>query len=189
MDIPLVLVARRDGVLVYRMPYWFRAAMGFIFLTVSAAILFGGQPPSVVGWIVIVVLLLAFLYRETWFFDRKKGEIDHRFGLLIASRRLVFPLGEVGSFRLVPWVRGGIAGSAEEKADNARTLEASRGRQLDLPAKDKKKPIYRKPYLTLVFDGPEGIVTINMVPARRAAALRALADRVATQCGKSLQEG
>lgn len=189
MDLPLVLVLRRDGVLVYRIPYWFRAVMGLIFAAVAAALAFGGSDPGIVGWIVATVLLLSFLYEESWVFDKEKGEIRHRFGLLVAARRLVIPLAGVSGFRLVPWVRGGIPGSAEEKADNKRTLEASRGGQADLEEGSKKKALYKKPYLTLVCEGAEEAVTINMVPARRASAFRALAERIAQYCGKALAEG
>ncbi|HUX37377.1 MAG TPA: hypothetical protein VMV44_05690 [Rectinemataceae bacterium] len=189
MDLPLVLVERRDGVLVYRLPLWFRAVMALIFLAVSAALLFGGKEPGTVGWVIMTVLFLALLYRETWYFDTAKGEIRHRFGLLVVASRLVIPIESVTSFRLVPWVRGSVPGSAEEKRENDETLAASRGTQIPDNVSSKRRFLARRPYLTLVCESSQTTATINMVPGRKGLSLRSVADRIATYCGKPLQEG
>ena len=189
MDLPLVLVGRKDGVLVYRIPLWFRGVMGLIFAVVAGAIFIGGTPPGVVGWIVIVVLLLALLYRETWVFDAGKGEIQHRFGLVLASKRLFIAMSDIQCFRLVPWVRGSLPGSEAELAENRLTLEASRGKQIADDPSAKRKNLFRGSYLTLACETSEKSLTVNMVPARNGVALRAIADRIATYCGKALEEG
>jgi len=189
MDLPLVLVLRRDGALVYRIPVWFRIAMGIVFAAVTLSLFYGGHLPGTVGWIVIAILFLALIYRETWVFDQTGGEVRHRFGLLIAARSLTLPFGDIGVFRLVPWVRGSIPGSAEEKLENRQTLEASRGRQIPDEPGGKRRPRYRKPFLTLVLEAPGKSVTINMVPARRAIAFRAIAEKIARYCDKPLEEG
>ncbi len=189
MDLPLVLVRRRDGVLVYRLPLWFRAVMGLIFVAVSAALVFGGKEPGTVGWIIMGILFLALLYQETWHFDATKGEIRHRFGLLVLASTLVIPIESVSCFRLVPWVRGSIPGSAEEKKENAETLAASRGTQIPDAVSSKRRFLARRPYLTLVCESAPTTATINMVPGRRGLSLRGVANRIAEYCGKPVQEG
>ena len=189
MDLPLVLVRRKDGVLVYRIPLWYRAVMGLIFAAVAGAMFMGGGAPGAVGWVVMTLLLFALLYRETWFFDTAKGEISHRFGLLVVSKKTALSLRDVSCFRLVPWVRGSLPGSEAERLENRYTLEASRGKQIGGDDSTKRKTPFRKAYLTLACETGEKSVTINMVPARNGVALRGIADKIATACGKPLEEG
>ena len=189
MDLPLVLVSRKDGVLVYRIPLWFRVVMGLIFATVTGAIIVGGRAPGAVGWVVMTVLFLAFLYRETWVIDAKGGDIIHRFGLAIASKKMVIAISDISCFRLVPWVRGSLPGSEAERIENQFTLEASRGKQIAGDNPGKRKAAFRKAYLTLACETAEKSITINMVPARSGVSLRVIADRIATYCGKTLEEG
>ncbi|MDA8411575.1 MAG: hypothetical protein M0001_14465 [Treponema sp.] len=190
MDLPLVLARRKDGSLVYRIPIWFRIVMALIFAAVGAAIFVGGSAPGTIGWIVLIVLLLALLYRETWIFDPAKKEISHRFGLWILSKKVVIAMGDISCFRLIPWVRGSLPGSEAEKTENRLTLEASRGKQIGGEDSGKRKAApFRKAYLTLACETPEKSFTINMVPARGGMALRASADKIATACDKPLEEG
>jgi len=189
MDLPLVLVRRADGVLVYRIPLWFRAVMGLILAAVTGGMFVGGGAPGPVGWVVTLLLLLALLYRETWIIDAKGGEIRHRFGLLVASKKIAIALSDVNCFRLVPWVRGSLPGSEAERLENRYTLEASRGKQIGGDDSAKRKAPFRRAYLTLACETGEKSVTLNMVPARNGVALRVIADKIATACGKPLEEG
>jgi len=189
MDLPLVLISRGETRLVYGIPTWYRAVMAAILLILVAAVAVDGQEPSLLGWVFLALLLLALLYEERWDFDKERDEIRHRYGFLVAARRLSFRLSGVESFRLVPWMRGSIPGSADELRENEGTLSESRGappREAD-PA--KRRPIYKKPYLSLVFDAAGQPILVNMVPGRKGAKLRAVATRIADFCGKSLVEG
>ena len=69
MEIPLRLVDRKDGSLFYGVPLYFRLIMAGMLILMISAIGVEGFNTSVIGWIIIILLLLGFVYKEDWTFD------------------------------------------------------------------------------------------------------------------------
>jgi hypothetical protein len=189
MEIPLVLIGKGESLLSYRLPAWYRAIMGAMLALILTALALDGRLPGVTGWIFIALLLLALLYEERWDFDLARGELRHRYGLVFLARRVVVPLASVSAFRLLPWVRGTLPGSADERTENLGALAESRGHSRSEDGLLKRKPIYKKPYLTLVCEVDPDPLLLNMVPSRKGANLRDIGTRIAGFCGRPFEEG
>ncbi|HPV59382.1 MAG TPA: hypothetical protein PKZ23_07390, partial [Rectinema sp.] len=69
MEIPLRLVGRKDGSLFYGVPLYFRLIMAGMLILMISAIGVEGFNTSVIGWIIMILLLLGFVYKEDWTFD------------------------------------------------------------------------------------------------------------------------
>ena len=185
MEIPLVLVEKRDGRLVYAIPLWFRILMAAIALLVVASFAVSGEPPGVVGWIVLAAVALAALYEERWTFDAGRGLVSHRAGLLVVARTTEIGLASVERFRAEPFVRGTIPGTEDERAENARALSGDSSGDLG-----QKRRSYKKAYIRLVCEGSDGSRwLVNMVPDRRREAIFAVASRIASYCGVEFAKG
>jgi hypothetical protein len=185
MEIPLTLRARRDGKLVYAIPLPFRAAMAAIAALLAAALLMDGRDPGIGGWASLSIAALGALYEERWSFDPGAGQVSHRVGLVLLARRTTIALGDIASFRIEPFVRGTVPGSADEERENAAALAG--GRADDAGAKRAR---FKRPYLCLICETKDGSRRfLNAVPARRGAALKAQASRIAEACGAPLSEG
>ncbi|MEI6874458.1 MAG: hypothetical protein WCL50_04915 [Spirochaetota bacterium] len=189
MDIPLVLRARGDSTLEYGIPAWYRLIMAAILALILAALFVSEGPPGILGWIFIAINLFAALYEERWTFDAKKGELRHRFGLVFAARTLRLPFASISAFRLEALVRGTLPGSQDERAENERALAESRGQQITDQLPGKRRPMYKKAYISLVCESPETKFLLNTVPARNGPKLRLAASSIADFCGKPLEEG
>jgi len=189
MEVPLVLHKGRDGALVYSVSWFFRALMALILALVAAALFTdggaGGPAPGPVGWIVIAVLALGTLYEESWRIEPVAGRLVHRSGLLILARSKALALDTVDRFRIVPFVRGTLPGSADEAAQNAAALAGARGDD-----SGKRRAWHTKSYLCLIVETSGGErYSIDVQSARKATALKAIASRMAGACGKELLEG
>jgi hypothetical protein len=186
MEIPLVLRPSRSGeALVYSIPLWYRLVMAFLAALILAAFAVDGSPPGLVAWIVLAVIALAGLYEERWTFEPKGGGIVNRAGLVVAARSRAFGVDEVERFRLLPFVRGTVPGSEDERRENAAALAGGRGDDMG-----RHRASYKKPFLNLVCETSDGSVfLINALPARRGAALRDVGRRIASLCGKPFVEG
>ena len=185
MEIPLVLRTRADGSLVYRVSALHRALMAAILAVLAAALFMDGGTPGLGGAIAMAAAALAALYEERWSFDKKAGTIVHRAGLVFLARRDSIALADVLRFRVSPFVRGTLPGSADEAARNASAMA-------EAGADDSRvrRSWHKKPYLRLTFDMSDGSSRLmEILPARRAAALRERAARIAEACGKELVEG
>jgi hypothetical protein len=184
MEIPLVLTAPRPERLVYALPVWYRMMMGFILTLVATALIMTGSWPGFLAWTILVILTLCMLYEDTWTFDAKDGRAVHRAGLLIGARSTVIELSAIEQFRIVPYVKGTIPGSEEEKAENAAALEGKRTDDDHL-----KRSRHKKPFLILEINCADGTrYLIDHIPARSGAKLRAAASQLGTLCGKPVVE-
>ncbi len=184
MDIPLVLTSPKPNRLVYSFPLWFRFVLSAILFIVIAALFTGAETPGYIAWTVLVILLLSALYEDKWVFDAAKGEVKHRAGLLIAARSWRIDFSEIARFRIVPFVKGTIPGSEEEKKENEAAL--SGGRSDDgTPRRHRHK----KPFLHFEIECADGSrYLIDRLPGRRIEKLRNLASRIADHCGKTVSE-
>jgi hypothetical protein len=184
MEMPLVFRDKADGSLVYSISALFRAAMGLILAILAAALFMDGGSPGVGGWIALALAGFGALYEERWTFDKKSGEIAHRVGLVFVARRRKIAMIDVMSFRIVPFVRGTLPGSADEIAQNAAALA---GKRADDGA--RRRAPYKKPYLCIVCETADGSsYFIDALSARKADKLKARASRIAAACGKKLIE-
>ncbi len=183
MELPFVLKERGDGSLVYGIASWYRALSVLILAVLLAALLVPGEPPTVVGWILLALAALGVLYEERWRFG-SDGAV-HKVGAVFAARRVVLPVKELSGLRVVPYVAGTVPGSEEESRENARALSGDAG-----PRAVGKRPFsWRKPYLLLILEAKDGSVyAIDRVPARRRAAIRAVARRIAGVVGLPLED-
>jgi len=188
MDLPLVLRRIGETRLVYGIPLWYRLVMGGILALLVASLVVAGGTPGLVAWIVLSVALLAFLYEERWDFDRTQAVLVHSYGLLLLSKRGRVPFASIKSFYLMPWVRGSIPGSDEERLGNESTLLMSRGGLSSEEKSGRRPSLFRKPYLSLAIETEEGRLIVNMAPARRSPALRAVAVELSDFCSKPLEE-
>jgi hypothetical protein len=189
MEIPLTLRARKDGSLVYAIPAAYRAAMAVIVALLAAALFMDGRDPGIGGWAALGLAALGALYEESWTFDRGSGRAAHRVGLLFLARRTAVAIGDLRRFRIAPFVRGTVPGSADEARENAAALAEGRAASGGYDAM-KRRSRFKKPYLCLVLETVDGSRRfVNAVPARRGAALRAQAARIAEACGLPLVEG
>jgi hypothetical protein len=184
MEIPLALRERKDGRLVYAIPGPFRAAMAAIAALLAAALLVDGRDPGIGGWASLVIASLGALYEERWSFDPSSGQASHRVGLLFLARRTTIAFGDIDRFRIEPFVRGTVPGSADEERENAAALAGARADD------DRaKRARFKRPYLCLVCETKDGSRRfVNAVGARRGAALKAQASRIAEACGAPLIE-
>jgi hypothetical protein len=189
MELPLVLALRSPARLSLGIPLWYRLSMGFLEALLVASMYSGGSSPGPLGWFFSAIVLLALLYEEKWSFDTDTLSISHRFGLIIVAKTFSVPLAEVTGFRLVPWTRGTLPGSAEERADAANTLAVSRGAQDGQANPRVLSGIHKKPFLALVCETEGQTLLVNMVSARKGEKLRSQAERLARHCGKPLAEG
>jgi hypothetical protein len=185
MEIPLTLRPAGARALVLGISPWFRASLGLCTLVILAAIL-GGGGGGLFAWIVFGLAALGSLYEESWVLDAGKGELVHRYGLLLAPRSLRLPLDRVASFRVKAWVAGTLPGSADEASEEAAAL---RGSSPDDPRRRRREP-HKKAWLQLMVVDEEGIeYLLDSLPARRGDPLRESGRRLASLAEKPFIEG
>ena len=184
MEIPLILRQKKDGSFSYAMPTAFRIVMTIIFVMLIIAGFMDGKSPGVGGWIAIAIAALAALYEESWAFIAKAGELRHRAGIFPLTRRTTIFSGSIVRFRIEPFVRGTVPGSADETEEKAAALAGGRADD-----SGKKRERYKKPYLCLVCETKVGErYFINAADARKGEKLKTQAALMARACGVSLVE-
>lgn len=180
MEIPLSLTSPRPDRLVYGFPIWYRVVMGVIVAVVATALFLGGTQPGVLGWVVLAILLLGTFYEDRWIFDQAIGQARHQAGLMFLSRTRTIDFAEIQSLRIVPFVKGTVPGSEDEKAENEAALKGTRS---DDPSIKRER--HKKPFLSLQIECDDGTrFLIDHMPARKADTLKELASSIATLCGK-----
>jgi hypothetical protein len=185
MEIPLVLRRKKDGSFSYAMPLAFRVAMIAILGLVLAASFSDGGTPGAIGWILIALAAFASLYDERWSFDAQSGVLTHRLGLWPVRRRVAVAKGEIARFKIEPFVRGTVPGTADEAAEKAAALAGGRADD-----SGKRRALYKKPYLCLVCEAADGSrYFMNAVVARKGDKIKTQAALMAQACGVELVEG
>jgi hypothetical protein len=185
VEIPLVLRGKEDGSFVYGIPRAYRAVMALVLAILCAALFMDGRSPGATGWIALTVAALAALYEDRWAFDAHSGELGHRAGLVVLARRTRIASGRLARFRIEPFVRGTVPGTADEAEENAAALA---GRRADDAR--KRRAIHKRHYLCLVCETIEGErYFVDAVDARRAGKLRSRAEKMARSCGVPLVDG
>lgn len=185
MEIPLALRRKEDGSFVYGMPRAYRAVMGLVLAVLAVALFMDGGSPALGGWIALAVAALAALYEDRWAFDAPSGTLSHRAGLVVLARRATIGRGRIARFRIEPFVRGTVPGTADEAEENAAALA---GRRADDTG--KRRALYKKHYLCLVCETTDALrYFIDAADARRAERLRSNAALMARACGAPLVEG
>lgn len=185
MEIPLALRRKEDGSFVYGLPRAYRAIMVLVLGVLALALFIDGGPPGLGGWIALSVAALAALYEDRWAFDAGSGTLSHRAGLVVLARRSTIGPGRLARFRLEPFVRGTVPGTADEAEENAAALA---GRRADDAG--RRRALYKRHYLCLVCETTEAVrYFIDAADARRAERLRSRAALMARDCGVPLVEG
>jgi hypothetical protein len=185
MEIPLVLRQKKDGSFSYSMPLAYRIAMAIIFAILAVVLFLDGASPGVGGWIAIALVALAALYEESWKYSANGGELVHRVGILPFARRRAIAKGYIARFKIEPFVRGTVPGSADEAEEKAAALAGGRADD-----SGKKRARYKKPYLCLVCETEDGErFFMNAADARKGDKLKMQAAHIARSCGVSLVEG
>lgn len=111
------LRARHIGseVLLLRLPHTFR-----IFFALLAAILlygiFAGEGGGVVPVILLVISALALVYDERWRFDRARGVVEWRIGLMGLVRPGKVPMESLERFTIGEMMKGAVPGAQEGKS-------------------------------------------------------------------------
>lgn len=184
MEIPLTLSSPKPDRLVYGFPLWYRGVMGGIIVIVVASLLISEAAPGFLAWLILTMLLLAALYEDKWIFDAAEQTATHRAGLLFASRARVITFADITAYRIVPFVKGTVPGTADEKEENEAALRGGRPESISF-----RQARHKKPFLSLEIECmDDSRFLIDHVPARKAEDLRAMASRIAALCGKPLTE-
>lgn len=99
LKLHLVLYTRSDDMVELALPMSFRVTFGIISVVLIAAILSFGMI-TVVPMVVTAITVLAGLYEERWIFDRARGTVTHRYGLVFLAGKHETSFDEIESFIL-----------------------------------------------------------------------------------------
>jgi hypothetical protein len=189
MEIPLSLKKTSDGSLSYGIPLWYRIATGAMLAFVVGGAFSAGGRPSLVAWIVIVLLAFGMLYEERWIVDLKAKTITHKAGILPVTKTQSIPFTQVAELRLSAFARGTIPGSPEERTDKERAFSMMRGKDVSADGDGAAKPSplkmnRRKPYMNLILDTVTGeSFLVDALPARSASRLLKAGSAMAEAAG------
>jgi len=185
VEIPLQLKKYPSGRLVYTIPLWYRAITAIMLVAIVTALLSSGGAPSIVAWIILILLLLGLLYEERWTVDPSKKTLSHAGGIWPLAKTTNLRFDELKGFHLSAFARGTVQGSAEEKAEQARAYAMMEGRDKhDTSLKSILGMGHRKPYIHLIVDTIEDrAYLVDGLPARRAARLKKVGAAFAEACG------
>lgn len=182
MELPFTLTESRNGRLRYGIALWYRVLAALIFGILSWTLSAQAEAPSVAAWLLLALSAFGVLYEERWTFGPAGAE--HAVGVLFAARRIRLDREALEDLRLVPHVSGTVPGSEDEARENARTLSG----ELDTNPYEKKRPLWKRPFLILILttrDGSE--YAVDRVPARQRGRLLASARRIAERTGLELR--
>jgi hypothetical protein len=184
VEIPLQLKNDASGKLIYSVPLWYRIITAIMLAAVVSALVSSGEAPSLVAWLILVLLFLGLFYVERWTADPSDRSLLHSSGIWPLAKTTSIGFDELKGFRLSAFARGTVQGSAEEKAEQARAYAIMEGR--DKPDAGVKSILgmgHRKPYIHLVVDlVEERAYLVDSLPARRAARLKKVGAAFAEAC-------
>ena len=180
MEIPLKLVARKDGSLFYGISLSFRLAMGGMLILLGAAIVLEEFHAGPIGWIAVFLVLLGVIYKEDWLFDVNTKTVSGLVGFypMLKKTRLTFE--EIGYIQLAAFSKGTVPGSKEEERSNRDAFESMQGKGPRDGFKGGFDFVRRKKlYIALLLiTKNEEHYLLDMTPARRGVRL--------AQAGKAL---
>jgi len=193
MEIPLTLRKRKDGAIVYAIPLWYRLVTGAMLAVVAGSILESGEAPSLIAWIVLLLLALGILYEERWTANPEVGELRHCAGILPFTTKVSIPFGQIASFRLSAFAKGTIPGTEDEHQEKERafallnaSISSSRGLGTERPNFLRPK---RKSYLNLILATKDDqVYLVDSLPAAKAARFVKTGRALAEACGAEFTE-
>ncbi len=110
----LVAKKKTDELLVLTMTIGFRVMFFAIALFIAIG-LYSVQTVAVVPVIILFVSCLAGLYNEAWYFNKKSGIVEHRFGLLFLFKRKTYALADIGRVEVRSFTRGSLTSSMSSR--------------------------------------------------------------------------
>jgi hypothetical protein len=155
--------------------------MGGMLILIISAIGVEGFNTSVIGWIIMILLLLGFVYKEDWTFDPASKHILSQIGFYPLLKKTSIAFEEVAYLQLAPISKGTIPGSKEEEAANRDAFNEMHGRETEEETKGGIHSLFQRKKLyiaLLIITKNEERYLIDMIPARRASRI--------SQTGKAL---
>ena len=185
MEIPLSLKKSADGRLIYGIPLWYRIATAAMLLLVAGGVFTSGGSPSLIAWIILVLLLLGLVYEERWVIEPRMKRVRHFSGIWPIAHVTLIGFDDIEEFRLGAFARGTIPGSAEEAADKERAFAMLKGKDKEEMGRPNIfKSGRRKPYITLLLKTKEGEdYLVDSLPARSARRLMSAGEAMAATTG------
>lgn len=191
VEIPLRLKKDSEGRLVYSIPLWYRIVTGIMLVAIIAALVSSGGGPSIVAWIILILLAFGLLYEERWVADTKEKRLHHSGGIWPVVKTTSLDFSELERFRLSAFARGTVQGSAQERREEAKAYAIMEGR--DKPDPSVKSFLgmgHTKPYIHLIADASEErAFLVDSLPARKASRLKKAGAAFAEACGTTFSSG
>lgn len=120
--------------------------------------------------LILTILLLSSLYKESWTFDGSKQEVIYGFGFIFFYRKTIIPFEQIEKLQITTFIKG--------------SLTAKPGQ--DEP---KKMKIFRNDYYKLsLINETYGEMTINTVKGRDKTFLYEYSAEIARICKAKLVE-
>jgi hypothetical protein len=190
VEIPLLLKKDPSGRLIYSIPLWYRIVTAIMIIAIVVALISSGGSPSIVAWIILVLLVFGLLYEERWGADTKEKQLLHSGGIWPFVKTTSVDFSELKGFRLSAFARGTVQGSAQERSEEARAYAIMEGRDKPNPGiKSFLGMGHIKPYIHLIADATEGrAYLIDSLPARKASRLKKAGSALAEACGVPMFE-
>jgi hypothetical protein len=165
----LTLLKKSDSHYILTVPLYSRIIV--LLFALAVAMTFVIDPGfSLLPAVIIIILIITAMYRESWTFNTESNEVTSHFGLLILSRKTVVPFALIEKFQ----IEGFIKGSMTEKPVNDDT---------------KKKKMFQTEYFKLsLINRNLGELTINTVKGRERDKLMEYARDIASLCKVPLHE-
>jgi hypothetical protein len=191
VEIPLRLKKDPSGRLVYSIPLWYRIITALMLAAIIVALISSGGTPSIVAWIILILLVLGLLYEERWIADTKAKRFLHSGGIWPLVKTTSLDFSELEGFRLSAFARGTVQGSADEKAEEARAYAIMEGRDRPDPAvKSFLGMGHKKPYIHLiVYTKDNNAYLMDSLPARKASRLKKAGAAFAEACETTFGNG
>jgi hypothetical protein len=106
----LILRMTKDGRLIYGIGLWYRVFYLFFLSVLIMGAFSYSREPGFTLWgaplFFALVLFTAGTYRESWTFDRARGSMTYRFGMLFIYRKRTRSLDDIESFTLSHFRKG-----------------------------------------------------------------------------------
>lgn len=177
MQVPLGLNRKADGKLSYGMPLWYRIVMLVISSFLIASIVSSGEG-SVVGWIILGLCVVGFLYEERWVFDPKTRAATYSCGIFPVLKHTKISFEEISFVHIDVIARGTQPGGEQERLSIEATLSGP-GTLFDKTTERMK----RRSLVRLLMESKDGqVFLIDTVGHRSVQTLKKMADAISAMC-------